>query len=269
MRAVFMGRKAAALDALDLLIERGWDLLVVVPESLEPAWSTKPDFRAGITSRGFSIVEQSDVLRFLHSDNSDQHLEEFFAQPLDLIISYLFPERVQPLLLDLPKIAAINFHPAPLPDYGGMAGYNLALLEGQDYYGVTAHIMDDCFDSGPIIEMRRFNIGEKVKTAYDLERSTRPELLALFADVIAKIDETGSPGNLQEQSDPRYITGRELDGMKRIDLQSESGESLSKKVRAFWYPPYDGAFIELGGKRFTLVDQSILQDLGLRIHKER
>src|SRR6266481_2419879 len=60
-------------------------------------------------------------------------------------------------LIDRAHIAAINFHPAP-PDYPGSGCVNLALYDGAKTYGVTAHVMNEKVDNGPIIHCRRFPI---------------------------------------------------------------------------------------------------------------
>ena len=36
--------------------------------------------------------------------------------------------------------------------------------------------------------------------------------------------------------------------MKRIN----PGDDIDAKIRAFWFPPYDGAFIEIDGQRLHL-----------------
>ena len=261
MRAVFLGRKSIALKALDKLVERGWDLLVVVPVSAEPGWAERPTFAAGAADRGFDTVTQQEVLQALDSSTGPEALLRFFSKPVDLVISYLYPERVRRPLLELPRMGAINFHPAPLPEFGGMAGYNLAIVNERRRFGVTAHVMVDEFDAGPILEVREFELDPDVKTAFDLERRTRPELLALFRDIVTRIEVMQELGDTTEQADMRYVSGRELERMKHVDIGKESAVSLSRKVRGFWYPPYDGAYIEVDGKRFTLVDDVILSQL--------
>jgi methionyl-tRNA formyltransferase len=39
------------------------------------------------------------------------------------------------------------------------------------------------------------------------------------------------------------------------------GDDLERKLRAFWYPPYRGAVIEVEGRRLTLVDDALLAEL--------
>jgi methionyl-tRNA formyltransferase len=39
------------------------------------------------------------------------------------------------------------------------------------------------------------------------------------------------------------------------------GDDVSRKLRAFWYPPWPGAVIEVDGRRLTLVDDALLADV--------
>ena len=40
-----------------------------------------------------------------------------------------------------------------------------------------------------------------------------------------------------------------------------AGDDLPRKLRAFWYPPWPGAVIEVDGRRLTLVDDALLADV--------
>ena len=39
------------------------------------------------------------------------------------------------------------------------------------------------------------------------------------------------------------------------------GDDLARKLRAFWYPPWPGAVIEVDGRRLTLVDDALLAEV--------
>ncbi|MEA2400488.1 MAG: methionyl-tRNA formyltransferase, partial [Thermoleophilaceae bacterium] len=39
------------------------------------------------------------------------------------------------------------------------------------------------------------------------------------------------------------------------------GDDLARKLRAFWYPPWPGAVIDVDGRRLTLVDERLLADV--------
>ena len=58
----------------------------------------------------------------------------------------LFPER------------ALNVHPGPLPEYGGLHMNQWALRNGEIRFGATLHLMDDGIDTGPVIAKQLFDI---------------------------------------------------------------------------------------------------------------
>jgi len=45
------------------------------------------------------------------------------------------------------------------------------------------------------------------------------------------------------------------------------GDDLDRKLRAFWYPPYPGAVVEVDGRELTLVDDDMLRELA-RLYRE-
>ena len=53
--------------------------------------------------------------------------------------------------------------------------------------------------------------------------------------------------------------------MSRAELEElrvvRPGDDLDRKLRAFWYPPWPGAVIEVDGRRLTLVDDALLSEL--------
>ena len=49
--------------------------------------------------------------------------------------------------------------------------------------------------------------------------------------------------------------------MMKIDLNNLENEDLDLKIRAFWFPPYEGAGFEVNGRFYTLVNDEILKSL--------
>jgi methionyl-tRNA formyltransferase len=176
----------------------------------------------------------------------------------DLGLSVLYWRRLKGAFLDVPRHGIINLHPAPLPEYKGVGGYNLGILEGLEEWAVSAHYVDESIDTGPIVATRSFAIDPNRETARSLEKTSMLELEALFEDVWTEY--VGQPRRLRTRTNigGRHLTRRQLEDMKRIDLEQDD---IARKVRAFWFPPYDGAFIEIAGQRYTLVDRVILESL--------
>jgi methionyl-tRNA formyltransferase len=59
------------------------------------------------------------------------------------------------------------------------------------------------------------------------------------------------------QGDGRYVDRTEFESLRRV----RPGDDLDRKLRAFWYPPYPGAAIEVDGRELTLVDERLLADM--------
>jgi methionyl-tRNA formyltransferase len=49
---------------------------------------------------------------------------------------------------------------------------------------------------------------------------------------------------------------------------SDSAEEIDKKINALWFPPYHGASIVIDGKRYSLVNDEILNKLAMLYSKK-
>lgn len=99
-------------------------------------------------------------------------------------------------LLERATIAAVNFHPGPT-EHPGTGCINFALYQGDLDFGVTAHVMNEKVDNGPILECRRFPILLKDSVDSLLQR-THLELLDLFIEVVSDLVSGGAEA-LQEK----------------------------------------------------------------------
>jgi methionyl-tRNA formyltransferase len=181
---------------------------------------------------------------------------ELYASPpegVDLVLSFLFWKRIREPLISLGRIGCLNFHPAPLPDFRGLGGINVAILEGCEEWGVSCHFVDERFDSGDLVEVERFPIDGPAETAFSLDLKSQERLLGLFERVIGRAL-SGRELPRVPQGEGRYVTREEFEALRAV----RPGDDLERKVRAFWYPPYPGAELELEGRRLTLVDESLL-----------
>lgn len=177
----------------------------------------------------------------------------------DLIISYLYNKRIKEPLISFPKFGCINFHPAPLPDCRGRGGCNFAILEKRSSWGATAHFVDENFDTGNIIKVFSFSFDYNHETAISLKRKTFEIMFDLFKNVVSDIRDNGKPKAVaQKNGDGRYYSYKTMMEQMKIDLFDDD---IDTKIQAFWYPPYSGAYIEINGKKYTLVNDYILKNL--------
>jgi methionyl-tRNA formyltransferase len=244
MRVVFMGKhKRSAVRALDWLMERDVEVVaVVVPEPDEAAHEQQ---RLDLAAARHGLEPTGE--RDLYADPPTD---------VDVVISFLFWNLIREPLLSLGSVGCLNFHPAPLPDYRGVGGYNVAILEGLPSWGVSCHFVDERFDTGDLVEVERFAIDQQAETAFSLDLKSQEHLLALFKRVLQRpLD--GEPLPRSPQGDGRYVSRAEFDELRVV----RPGDDLDRKLRAFWYPPWPGAVIELDGRQLTLVDDQLLTEV--------
>jgi methionyl-tRNA formyltransferase len=243
MKAVFMGKhKRSAVRALEHLVETGWDVLAVVAPEIGPAVRAEQRLDQAAERRGLALTPVADVY-------------EMDVAELDVLISFLFWERIREPLISGPRIGCLNFHPAPLPDIRGLGGYNIAIAEAMPEWGVSAHFVDERFDTGDLVAVDRFPIAAD-ETAFSLDLKSQERLYDLFARVMDRaLDGQELPRTPQGAG--RYISRDEFEAARRI----KPGDDVGRKLRAFWYPPYPGATTAVDGHELTVVDERLLAEL--------
>jgi methionyl-tRNA formyltransferase len=243
VRVAYLAKsKRSAARALDWLVEQGIDVAAVVAS--EPDAFTRDEQRVDLVANrhGLPLV-------------SDADLHDSPPEDLDLVISFLFWKRIREPLLSRGRLGCLNFHPAPLPDLRGLGGYNVAVLEGMSEWGVSCHFVAAEFDTGDLVEVERFPIDPDSATAFSVDLESQERMLELFTRVIGRAHAGGALPRTP-QGEGRYVTRADFEALRRV----RPGDDLDRKLRAFWYPPYPGAVVEVDGRELTLVSDKLLAD---------
>jgi methionyl-tRNA formyltransferase len=239
-----MGKsKRSAVRALDWLVEQGVEVPAVVAP--EPERELQQQQRLDLAARRHGLTLMSEA--------------ELYAAPpqdVDVVVSFLFWNLIREPLLSLGRVGCLNFHPAPLPDFRGIGGYNVAILEGLPSWGVSCHFVDERFDTGDLVEVERFAIDGAAETAFSLDLKSQQHLVGLFERVMQRALD-GEPLPREPQGEGRHVSRAEFEGLRVV----QPGDDVSRKLRAFWYPPWPGAVIEVEGHRLTLVDDRLLAEV--------
>jgi methionyl-tRNA formyltransferase len=61
----------------------------------------------------------------------------------------------------------------------------------------------------------------------------------------------------EPQGEGRYVSWPDVAEHRLV----RPGDDVGRKLRAFWYPPWPGAAVEVEGRELTLVDEGLLADL--------
>jgi methionyl-tRNA formyltransferase len=256
MKIIFLGKnKPSVVKGLQFLL----DIKISVKAIISSSPHCGNDYGNGLSeiAKKYNIPFMSDIqLNSILEDK--QRCEEKF-ESIDLVISYLYPKKIKEKLIQLPKIGCINFHPAPLPEFGGVSPYCFGILEDLSYWRVTCHFIDKEFDSGDIIQVKKFDVDLKKETSFSLEQKSQKYLFELFKSIIKMIFE-GKDLPRKEQGKGKYFSQKDFERLRQID-ENDSEEIISKKIRAFWYPPFSGACIKIKNKEYTIINDDMLKKI--------
>ncbi len=64
----------------------------------------------------------------------------------------------------------------------------------------------------------------------------------------------------EQSNSGEYYSMAKLQSVKKIEL-TENNETINRKINALWYPPFEGAYIEVDGERFYLINKNILEKI--------
>ena len=244
IRILFMGRKNVAAKTLEWLLKQ--DRVEIVGVLTDSHLEGSPCAKVA-KENGLNLYDVETALGLADSEKLQ----------FDLGLSVLYWRKLRGALVNSPRLKTINFHPAPLPEYKGTAGYNLAIMNGLSEWSMTAHYIDEQIDTGDIIRLKSFPICKDTETAQSLENTSQHKLFELFVDVVSEVLKRNSLLKAKPNKGGLYISRAQMEEMKEI----KEGDDVSRKIRAFWFPPYDGAYIKIAGKKYTLVDDLILSKL--------
>ncbi len=248
MKIIYMGRKKQSVELLKWTLDQGIEVTAVCTDS---QFANSPT-AAYARERNIPVISMEEAEQYVLDHPGE----------IDLAVSYLYWRKIKKPLIEGPNYGCINFHPAILPDWKGCGGYNIAILKKLPQWGVTAHYVDETIDTGKIIRVNRFDFDYRTATAQSLEKVTQDELMELYRQILSEVKEKGRLETLDlDNSKGTYISRDQMNAMKKITEEDLESGDLDVKVRAFWFPPYDGAYIERNGKKYTLVDKEILDTL--------
>lgn len=121
----------------------------------------------------------------------------------DLLVSIYFSRRIGSAVLDIPRLGAINVHPALLPKHRGPTPSFWTIANGEDRTGVTVHWMDESLDTGDIIVQRELMLPLNVSVSQVAGMVARPGAKALIE--AARLIEAGrAPRRAQDPSAASY-----------------------------------------------------------------
>ncbi|MFF2307920.1 amino acid adenylation domain-containing protein [Streptomyces sp. NPDC058128] len=140
----------------------------------------------GVLSRDPAVVAWADAQGVPVHDPSGDLMALLSERPFDYLFSMVNFRILPGAVLDLPKIAAINFHDGPLPRYSGSHVPAWALYEGAPRHAATWHLMTEAVDAGGVLVERWFPVRDHA-TALSLTYEAAETGIELFADLVPHV----------------------------------------------------------------------------------
>jgi methionyl-tRNA formyltransferase len=158
----------------------------------------------------------------------------------DLLVVCDYGQILAPEVLGLASLGGINLHASLLPKYRGAAPIHWALLRGETETGVSVIHMTPRLDGGPILAVRRTEIGSD-ETQPDLEARLADLGIEPVQEAIAKLQAWDRASPLGTPQDAALATkAPRLKKEHGIIDWSKSAEQIRNQVRAL--KPWPGSY---------------------------
>jgi methionyl-tRNA formyltransferase len=175
----------------------------------------------------------------------------------DLCVCLGYPWLLQKEVLEIPRIGILNSHPSILPKYRGPFPFAWAIRNGDTEIGQTLHLMDERFDTGPILAQRTLPIGEDEYLTDFLPRFGESSS-QLFVEALTRLarGDRGDP-----QSDEGASWAGEFEEEYVYVDWSKGRREIHKQVRA-WAMAFTrngprGAIAEVEGEQVRILRASL------------
>lgn len=154
-------------------------------------------------------------------------------------------------ILDALGYGAYNFHPGP-PNYPGWGSAHFATYDGAATFGVTAHVMLEKVDAGPIIGVELFCIPPDT-TAMRLEQMAFVALARIFWNLAPALTRSEAPVTLPVAWSGRKTTRRQYEILRTVPAWVTK-DDLERRIAAFGpREAGDGLTVTLHGHTFRYV----------------
>ena len=216
---IIFGTTYLCSTCIDILINKGWDIIGVVTNDINLAKEMK-DKNISVLNGMSEVKEKLDITKCI----------TIFSIINELIIPVQIIEHSSVEL-------AVNYHDSYLPSYAGVNSTAWAIYNEEIEHGVTWHIMDGGIDTGRIIRQSIVSIDTN-ESVESLNIKCTEKALELFKQFISNIDEL-KPYH-QDTSKRSYFGRAELPRDIACIQPNYNANSISKILRAF----YKSEFVE-------------------------
>ena len=222
-RIVYMGTPHYAEKILSALIEADdMDVVLVLTQPDKPVGRKKV-----MTAPPVKVLAEKNDIEVLQPGrlSEDGIAEMIISAKPDFIVVAAYGQLLPKNILDISP--CVNLHASLLPQYRGASPVQQSLLNGDEYSGVTAMLMEEGLDSGPILGYSFFKIPEDMRLQALMGRLGE-DACTLTLDTLRKFDRIQPIPQIDANAS--YCKKiRRIDG----EIEFDNAQKIYDKYRAF------------------------------------
>ncbi len=245
MKVVFLGSPEFARHSLKKL-HRAPEIELALVVSQPPKKKGRGQQRQPTPVGRFAREKELELLE-TDDVNRETSLSKIRRIKPDYLVVVAFGQILKSELLTLPRKAAINLHASLLPKYRGASPINQALIEGEEFTGITTMLMDEGLDTGDILLQSRVRI-KPGDTAGGLHDRLAVEGAELLLKTLLKYDKGQVKPVPQNEDESSYAPRLSRDDGE-IDFNRPARE-VYNFIRG--NNPWPGAFTGFRGQKLKV-----------------
>lgn len=182
-----------------------------------------------------------------------ESIREFIHErSINMGLVMTFPYKIPSSVYNIPSKGFYNIHPGPLPQYRGGDPIFQQIKNREKQAGVTIHILDESFDTGPMIIIEMLKI--EPSDTYGLLTTKLADLAAKITGTLIKLFslELAVASKLQDETKARYFKRPRANDVM-INWQTMDSDSIIALINAC-NPWNKGAVTKINNQIIRLLD---------------
>lgn len=249
MRIIVFGSGEFAIPTFDMIVHEGHEVPAVVTQPDRARGRGKEPrptpLKAAAMEAGIPVLSPENV-------NAPEIVAQLRAMNADLGYVAAFGQKLGAELLGLFPAGMVNLHGSVLPAYRGASPIQRAVMNGDEFSGVTVFRIVEKMDAGPMLIQRRTAIGADETSDELHDRLARIGCDAVRETIKLLAENPKHAGDPQDESKVTLAPKlKKSDGRITFDLPVQQ---LSSRICGLWsWPGAFCRFVSQDGKRDEMV----------------
>lgn len=158
MDIIFFGTPAIAIPTLEI-IKQNYNIKLLVCQPDKPGGRGHKKIMP--PTKEYALRYSIPIFQPEKIKNNEEAFNILQSMKPDFIIVVAYGKILPPSILNIPECASINVHFSLLPKYRGAAPVNWAIINGENFSGVSTMIMAEKLDAGDILLQKSVRINNK------------------------------------------------------------------------------------------------------------